>query len=108
MLRRFHATSPDNLATSAAQAIAMRARPVMPMKPDLEKYRAFVDGFDLSDAEKTDLIHTVWRIMEGFVDRAFGLDPATLVANRKVASGKPKDVELTMYFSAHARTRPET
>ena len=45
------------------------------MPADLEKYRHYVEGFDLSEAEKTELIHTVWAIMESFVDRAFGLDP---------------------------------
>jgi hypothetical protein len=43
------------------------------MPPDLEKYRPYVDGFDLTEAQKVELIHTLWAIMESFVDRAFGL-----------------------------------
>lgn len=45
------------------------------MTPDLQKYRPLVEEFDLTDAEKDELIHTVWQIMESFVDRAFGVDP---------------------------------
>jgi len=45
------------------------------MTPDIEKYRKYVDRFDLADKKKEDLIHTVWRMMESFVDRAFGDDP---------------------------------
>ncbi|QLH40629.1 MAG: hypothetical protein HWD60_19165 [Defluviicoccus sp.] len=55
-----------------------RLRFVMP--PDLEKYRPYVDGFDLSEAQKAELIHSVWAIMESFADRAFGLHPVQRVA----------------------------
>lgn len=47
----------------------------MIVQPDIEKYRPFVERFDLDEAQKEELIHTVWVIMESFVDRAFGLDP---------------------------------
>jgi hypothetical protein len=46
------------------------------MAPDIEKYRQFVDGFDLSEEEKIELIHTIWNVMESFADRAFGLNSA--------------------------------
>lgn len=49
------------------------------MTPDIEKYRKYVDRFDLSEERKVELIHTVWAIMESFVDRAFGLDPVQQV-----------------------------
>jgi hypothetical protein len=45
------------------------------MTPDIEKYRKYVDQFDLPENHKMELIHIVWRIMESFVDRAFGDDP---------------------------------
>lgn len=44
------------------------------MKPDFEKYRQFVDDFDLPEAEKIELINTIWNVMESFVDRAFGIN----------------------------------
>ena len=45
------------------------------MKPDLEKYRHHVDAFDLGEEQKVELLQTIWKIMQSFVDRAFGDDP---------------------------------
>ena len=42
------------------------------MSLDIRKYRRHVDGFDLTEEQKDDLIRTVWAILESFVDRAFG------------------------------------
>ncbi len=48
------------------------------MTPDLEKLHPYVDRFDLTEAQKVELIHDMWRFMESFVDRAFGLDSVQL------------------------------
>ena len=45
------------------------------MPLDIEKYRQYVAGYDLSEQQKTELIQTVWAIMESFVDQAFGQHP---------------------------------
>lgn len=45
------------------------------MPLDIEKYRHFVSGYDLSEQEQTELIKTVWTILESFVDQAFGRHP---------------------------------
>lgn len=73
------------------------------MPPDLERYRRYVDGFALSEQEKVELLRTVWRIMESFVDRAFGLDPVQLClpADRsKRASGQ----EITLHYDQRTRS----
>lgn len=49
------------------------------MTPDIDKYRRCVDRFDLTEDQKVELIHTVWRIVEGFAYRAFGQDPVQQV-----------------------------
>ncbi len=54
------------------------------MQPDIEKYRKYVNQFDLSEERKIELIHTVWRIMESFVDRAFGDDPVQQCLELKI------------------------
>ncbi len=46
------------------------------LKPDIDKYRQYVDHLDLTEDEKIELIHTVWHIAEAHVDLAFGLHPA--------------------------------
>ena len=45
------------------------------MKPDLEEYLPYLEGSDMNEAQKAEFIHTVWTIMESFVDRAFGQHP---------------------------------
>lgn len=45
------------------------------MQPDIEKYRRYLDQFDIDEDKKIGLIHTMWNMMESFVDRAFGDDP---------------------------------
>ena len=54
----------------------------MPLQ-DITPYRKFVDGFDLTEEQKVELIHTVWNMMESFVDRAFGLHPLQLCVNHQ-------------------------
>ena len=46
------------------------------MAADIQKYRKHVDRFDLSDAKKLELIHTVFTAMEDLADCAFGLHTA--------------------------------
>ncbi len=45
------------------------------MTLDFEKYRQYVDHFDISEEDKRALAESIWRIMESFVDQAFGLHP---------------------------------
>lgn len=44
------------------------------LKPDIEKYRKYVDHFDITEEHKIELIHIMWNFMGNFVDRAFGVD----------------------------------
>lgn len=48
------------------------------MPHDLAKFRRHVDHFDMSDAQKNDLIHSVYYMLENAVARAFGDDPTQL------------------------------
>jgi len=88
------------------------------MTPDIDKYRRYVDRFDLSEEQKIELIHTLWNIVGGFAYRAFGLDPVQQVtgaAATKDASGEPPMLEfekvpnpdnsLTNTFELNARKR---
>mgnify|MGYP001607677352 CR=1 FL=1 len=45
------------------------------MSLDIEKYRHYLAGYQISEEEKTELIKNVWAILEGFVDHAFGRHP---------------------------------
>ena len=64
------------------------------MKPDIEKYRQYVDHFNLSEAQKIDLINTVWRIMQSFTDRAFGIDPVQQAMDEKSLENGKRDLKM--------------
>ncbi len=51
--------------------------------PDIEKYRGFVNHFDLTDEQKVELIHIGWMMAESFVDRAVGGDPVQLALHER-------------------------
>ena len=46
---------------------------------DAKKYLSFAEEFDLTLEEKIDLLHTLWKMMATFVDRAWGVDPVQLL-----------------------------
>lgn len=48
---------------------------------DPEKYREYLDGFDLSEEEQNELLKTLWTIMAGFVDLGFGVDSIQFLPN---------------------------
>lgn len=60
------------------------------MPADIEKYRKYVDRFDITEAQKVELIHTLWSIMESFVDRAFGVDPVQLCRKETLAQNRKR------------------
>ena len=68
-----------------------QSRLAMPL--DLDKYRPYVDGFDLSEAQKDELIHTLWSIMEAFADQAFGLHPAQQIPAALSADDSPAQAD---------------
>lgn len=53
------------------------------MQPDIEKYLSLFEGDDLTEEEKIEYIHTLWKITGAFAYRAFGLDSVQLVCNGK-------------------------
>ena len=52
------------------------------MPLDINKYRKYVDEFDLTEEQKVELLQTVWSIMENFVDTAFNQHPVEQCHNR--------------------------
>ena len=66
------------------------------MKPDIEKYRRYVDDFDLTEDQKVELIHTVWAIVGSVVDEAFGVHPVQLCrpgSRRGISNGTDDQVD---------------
>lgn len=66
------------------------------MPLDIQKYRPFLDEFDLTDDQKTAMIEALWMIAEAVADLAYGVHPAQLVdsANDNDSMSENKVVEL--------------
>ena len=41
---------------------------------DIEKYRPYVEDFDMSEEQKVEFLKTLWTIMSAFVDLGWGID----------------------------------
>lgn len=48
------------------------------MKPDMEKYRAMLAEYDISEAERDEFIATMWSLCLQFVDMGLGVDNTQL------------------------------
>lgn len=79
------------------------------MIPDLKKYHRHLDGVDLDDKQRADLLMTVWSIMENFADAAFGEHPVQQVAAHvsKFPIGPPNTIELKAAFAGPANSLNE-
>ena len=59
---------------------------------DVEKYRPYVDGFDLSYEEKDKLLEAIWSLLETFVDRSFTEHPVQhLLGTDSDSNGKSRN-----------------
>jgi hypothetical protein len=45
---------------------------------DIERYRNYLDGLDLSETQTAELLETLRSILSAFVDQAFGVDSVLL------------------------------
>lgn len=52
---------------------------------DPAKYRAFLNGSDLTDAQKDEYLCTLWMILESFVDLAFDSHPVQKCCGQRPA-----------------------
>lgn len=58
---------------------------VLDIRPDrLEHYRKFVANIDAPAERKDEMIQTLARLMQSFVDAAFGVDPVQLVKRERL------------------------
>ena len=57
-------------------AAAEGATGFKPLMLDVELYQRYLDDPSIEDADKRELIETLWSIMVSFVDLGFGIHPA--------------------------------
>jgi hypothetical protein len=55
------------------------APPKATLTVDVEKYQAFLDGADMTEAQKEEFLQSLWSIIVSFVDLGFGVHPLQAV-----------------------------
>jgi hypothetical protein len=71
------------------------------MQLDIERYRPYVDHFDMPEEQKIELIHIVSRIMQSFVERAFGKSPEQVLLGTDFHSASDPDAVELDSFEIH-------
>ena len=66
-------------------------------KHDLDKYMPLVSSFEISDEHKRELLKSVWRIAQSFVDRAYCIDSAQISVQNQ-ASETGQESSNSVYF----------
>jgi len=76
------------------------------MQPDMNKYLPMLDDFDMSHEHKIQFIHDLWRIMESFVDRAFGIHPTQQCGKKNSGLGLQDSIKSLDSSLNPKQTRP--
>jgi hypothetical protein len=89
------------------------ARPQPILSVDVEKYQAFLDEADMTEAQKEEFLQALWSIIVSFVEMGFGVHPLQAVCGEEpetdakdakdafnvVGSDQPENDEKTNDFS---------
>jgi hypothetical protein len=71
------------------------------MPLDLNTYKPYLDGFDLTDDQKTAMIEALWSIAEEVTDLAYGVHTTQLI---QIANdnNSPSEISVIKFFEIAA------
>lgn len=52
------------------------------LKVDVERYQAYLDGTDMTNAQKEEFLQSMWQIIVSFVELGFGVHPLQEVCGK--------------------------
>lgn len=71
---------------------------------DVERYQAYLDGSNMTQAEKEEFLQVLWTIIVGFVEMGFGVHPLQEVCGKDAEGGGKT---ATTAFDAVCSDEPE-
>ena len=77
--------NPPREASDALSAASTQIS-ISPLPLDVDKYRPFLDEFELTEAQQRELLETLWTMMKTFVELGFGVDPVQQVLSAAILS----------------------
>ena len=83
-------TASPLLDTESAPVVGSPTYP-QPLRLDVERYRIHLKGLDLTEEQATEVLQTLWGILETFVDEAFGVDSFTLARPQPEVATSPTE-----------------
>jgi hypothetical protein len=60
---------------------------------DVERYQAYLDGSDMTQAEKEEFLQTLWGMIVSFVEWGYGVHPLQEVCGKKPEKGSKTATE---------------
>lgn len=57
------------------------------MSLDITKYLHHFDGYEMTEEQKVDYLRSIERILQSFVDEAWGIEPSQIVLGTKRENG---------------------
>lgn len=67
------------------------------MITDLAPYRDDLEGLDLTDEQKLDLVNALWAIAENIIDHHLGLNRLTIIEKEATSDIDSLDGNATLY-----------
>ena len=71
----------DNLSTPNTPGSELPPEIIPPLQLDPDKYREYLEEFDMTIEEQNELLETLWHIMRTMVELSFDLDKIELFSN---------------------------
>ena len=63
------------------------------LKVDVERYQSYLDGTNMTDAEKEEFLQTLWQIIVGFVELGYGVHPLQEVCGKDAGTISDRAIE---------------
>jgi len=70
---------------SSTKTLLAPAKPTLTV--DVERYQAFLDGTDMTEAQKAEFLQALWSIIVSFVELGFGVHPLQEVCGKDAEIG---------------------
>ncbi|KIC41579.1 hypothetical protein RA27_10100 [Ruegeria sp. ANG-R] len=92
--------------TDLRESFDASSKPIV--RVDFHKYQAFLDGADMTDAQKEEFIQALWAVIVSFVEMGFGVHPVQQACGKPGAGDRVNAKEAFDEVRSKKRGKDET